>query len=1052
MPKKLGWMRSLTVGSVLILSHPSAVAQITPDETLGAERSRLSPNVPINGAGADRIEGGATRSRNLFHSFQEFNVRDGQRVYFANPTGIDNILTRVTGSTASNILGTLGVDGSANLFLLNPNGIIFGQNAQLDVRGSFVGTTASGVQFGNQGEFSVTNSKAPGLLTVNPSALLFDRINAGSIVHQARNAPTIPLLSPQQGSRFLVGGNITLDGGQIVAIDNRLELGGLAGEGSVGLTGSGNELQLNFPQGVPRADVTLQNNAIGFTTGGGAIAVHARNLNLSGNSLISSFLRAGEGSEGTQANNVTVNATGSVTLDSSSTIANQGLNGALGDTGDIAINAQSLQLANQSEIKTSSDRNRGNIRLNTIDDVTLDASLLTTVGLSGSIGKSGDITLNAQTINLLNKSVISSGVFEQGQSGKISLQAQDAISLSGGSIVSSISGALLPPGTVNRNTSGDVNIRARSLSLSGDTNTIKPAVISSENRSEGRAGDIRITTDESVSLTNLSTINTNTTGQGDGGTIQMETRSLTLSNGSDIFTSAFGQGNSGNLLINASDSVSLNGIRFGINPSTGEELRFINSITTSALGSGNGGRLAINTRRLSVRDGGSIGTEVNVGQSGRGGDLTIQASDSVEVVGTTPNPDNLIPSSISTATLGSGNGGNLTITTHRLSIRDGGSVSAGVTTAVAGRSGNITVNASESVEVEGTSLLNPGIVSILLTSTLGSGDAGNITINTGRLSVRRGAVVGTSALTGSTGRTGDITVNAADSIEVVGSNGEISNFTVGSFGQGQAGNMTVSTPRLILQDQGFIDAVANSVDGGNITLNTNLLLLRRSSSISTTAGIGIQAGGNGGNITINANNGFLIAVPSENSNINADAFSGSGGSVRITARGIFGIQAQPKRTPQSDITASSQLGVQGQVAIEQPEVQPTQGAVELPVDILDASNQVAQTCPRGSGTRSLGTFVITGRGSLPSNPMDTLTGTTATSPLATLDGQPSQTANASSVSAITAANAIAPPELIEAQGWSKTPDGKVALVAAATSTPPNPRQVAGACPVSARSH
>lgn len=64
-------------------------------------------------------------------------------MYFVNRNGIQNIVSRVTGKEASNILGTLAVEGNANLFLLNPNGILFGKNAQLDVRGSFIGTTAN---------------------------------------------------------------------------------------------------------------------------------------------------------------------------------------------------------------------------------------------------------------------------------------------------------------------------------------------------------------------------------------------------------------------------------------------------------------------------------------------------------------------------------------------------------------------------------------------------------------------------------------------------------------------------------------------------------------------------------------------------------------------------------------------------------------------------------------------------------------------------------------------------------------------------------------------
>ncbi|WP_068969768.1 filamentous hemagglutinin N-terminal domain-containing protein [Nostoc sp. PCC 7524] len=114
----------------------AAIAQIVPDGTLGAENSQLTPNANVRGLPALLIEGGATRGINLFQSFLQFNIGDGQRVYFNNPTGIENILTRVTGSDPSKIFGTLGVDGQANLYLLNPNGIIFGTNARLDVAGS----------------------------------------------------------------------------------------------------------------------------------------------------------------------------------------------------------------------------------------------------------------------------------------------------------------------------------------------------------------------------------------------------------------------------------------------------------------------------------------------------------------------------------------------------------------------------------------------------------------------------------------------------------------------------------------------------------------------------------------------------------------------------------------------------------------------------------------------------------------------------------------------------------------------------------------------------
>ncbi len=149
-----------------VIVHPT-LAQITPDNTLGAERSAVTPNATVRGLPAALIGGGTIRGSTLFHSFLQFNVGEGQRVYFADPQGITNIFSRVTGNLPSSILGTLGVNGPANLFLLNPNGILFGPHARLDIAGSFVASTASHVQFPDGSRFSATNPQAPPLLTLN---------------------------------------------------------------------------------------------------------------------------------------------------------------------------------------------------------------------------------------------------------------------------------------------------------------------------------------------------------------------------------------------------------------------------------------------------------------------------------------------------------------------------------------------------------------------------------------------------------------------------------------------------------------------------------------------------------------------------------------------------------------------------------------------------------------------------------------------------------------------------------------------------------------------
>ena len=219
-----GWYVGVLVAWGLLgaIAAPCATAQITPDSTLGNEGSRVTRNVTIRGGNADRIDGGAPRGSNLFHSFSNFNVNAGQRVYFANPAGVQNILTRVTGNTASDIMGTLGVDGSANLFLLNPNGIIFGPNAQLDVGGSFTASTANSFTFPGGSEFSATTPGDGSLLSVAvPMGVQYGAIPPGAIAN-AGNLSVGQNLS-------LSGGSVT-SSGQLAAPAGQLLVEGVAGD------------------------------------------------------------------------------------------------------------------------------------------------------------------------------------------------------------------------------------------------------------------------------------------------------------------------------------------------------------------------------------------------------------------------------------------------------------------------------------------------------------------------------------------------------------------------------------------------------------------------------------------------------------------------------------------------------------------------------------------------------------------------------------------------------------------------------------------------------
>jgi filamentous hemagglutinin family protein len=395
-----------------------AQSEILPDTTLGAENSSIVTN--FNDLPIEIIIGGATRGINLFHSFREFNVSEGRNAYFLSPSAdIQNILARVTGGNRSEILGRLGTfqitDGNiarsdANLFLMNPNGIIFGKNASLDVGGSFAATTANAIGFGERGSFSAINPEVPQILTINPSAFLFSQINQNASIQNNSTAragqnpsggDSFGLRVPDGKSLLLVGGNISMDGGALRAYSGRVELAGLASPGNINLLSNGNNLSLGFPENSALSDVSLTNAASIRVEGpiGGSIAIDSRNLDIFGGSQLSAGIGFGLGTVDSQAGDITLNAAEKIQVGQSSKIQNAVAPFATGKSGNINITTGSLYFTDGANLFTSSfgKGNAGDVTVRARDSVSL-AGANTGIGSnleSGSVGRGGNVNINA---------------------------------------------------------------------------------------------------------------------------------------------------------------------------------------------------------------------------------------------------------------------------------------------------------------------------------------------------------------------------------------------------------------------------------------------------------------------------------------------------------------------------------------------------------------------------------------------------------------------------------------------------------------------------------
>jgi filamentous hemagglutinin family protein len=838
-----------------------------PRQRRSAERSEL-PHP------ADR---GKQVGGNLFHSFGDFNLIKDDVASFQGPSNVQNILARVTGGGASSIDGTLRSEISgANLYFINPAGVMFGANAKLEISGSFAVTTADYLQFGDGARFHAQLTSTDSLTSAPVSAFGF--LNS-SAAHVRFNSSKIATSAGKDLS--IVAGRITLDAATVAAPSGRLVLASTAAAGRIPIV----------PGKLPdaRGAITLKNKSSANINGrgGGSVVIRGGKLQISGASAILS-----QNNGTAHGGNIDLRLAGKLTLDDGRILATAVRSGAGGNirvrADEVAISGGGGLIGSTNfyvgldEAGTTPDDARGaggDIVVQTNDlAITSDGEIYAnTFGL----GKGGSIHISADRFRIDGETSTGfTGVAARadvtavgassasGDGGDIIVQSNDLAISGGGQISTSAFG--LGDG-------GDIVVASKDLSISGSGGD----GIFAATFGHGDGGNIQITADRFLidglkgngrhGLTGVS-VQVGTMGVGRGGDIVVKSSDLTLLGGGAIDAGTFGHGDGGNIqitadrfLIDGEDGPSFTGISAevavtgvgrggGVMVQSGY-LALLNGggIDATTDGQGDGGNIHVTADRFLI-DGpkgngfyGLTGVSARVGTMGvgRGGDIVVQSDDFAISNG----------GEISASTFGHGDSGSVLVDADRFVIDGARSkaptgISAQVKSGGVGKGGDIVVQSND-LTMSGGGKISAG--------TLGHGDGGSIQVSAERFRIdgenNSTHFTGISArvATPATGRGGDVFVQS-DDLSITGG-GQIS---ASSFGHGDSGSIRVSADGL-------------RIDGGGSELfDTGIFASLESSGV-----------GHGGDIVVQSND---LTISGDGGEISATTFGhGDGGTVLVDA-------------------------------------------------------------------------------------------------------------------------------------------------------------------------
>ncbi len=905
--------KKLTVLCFLSIA-PLTNAEVVLDGSLGVAGSLRGPNFQIDARLGQQV------GSNLFHSFDRFNLNSRESATFTGPASINNLISRVTGGQVSHIDGLFrSTMPQANVYFINPAGVMFGPNARLDVPASLYISSADYLKLGETGRFDATTPNNSLLTVAPPSAFGFLNSTPASIgiegsqlvlKNEEKFALRLAGIDHSVDTLGLVGGDITLKNAQLLTHGNDAYFVSVASQGEAPIN------PIEFTEG-------------GFTAYGTVSLTDATtnpryygNVDTSGPGGGSIFIRAGHfrsnkgwlfaDSWGNQpGRGITIHADGTVALENSLVTAQAYADGenfteASGAAGQISITASDLSLTGGSQIVGTSESAgmAGNITLSTHNDLLISGSDST--GLHSSVlsdsygsGNAGDIAISAGRLKMeAGTQMRTSTQKGLGNAGNISLKVGAVDILDGAQLTVGVGSQEHREGTGK---GGTLSIEASEYVLINGNNS---GLFGNLFTDTGQGGQIQVNA-PAVTVENGGRIQTETVADGNAGQIVLNVDTLTLSEGGQISSSTLkGSGQGGRVEITAQQALQIQGQNTGVRTNTG--------------GSGAGGTIDVTAPKITIKNGGSLqavtghdGTAIT-GGSGNGGQVTLRADElqlenGIILTGNfgEGKAGNLVlrlendlqlrgeQSLIDASTQGAGAGGQLDIQARQVYLTDGGSLSTNSSSD--GDAGNITLVLEETLEMQNGSsiqaatkgrgqggrieIVAPHSVRIqglafIAASTEGSGAGGQLKIQTGQLQLTDKGYLSTDSF--GEGDAGSIVLTLEDSLQMQ----EEAKIEASTAVRGQGGLIEITAQAILINSKAFIAATTKGAGaGGNIKLQAPKIQVTDGGNL-----FAMNQGGQGdaGNIVISAE---TVQVQGKHSLIMLTTEgSGQGGHLDIQAR------------------------------------------------------------------------------------------------------------------------------------------------------------------------